>query len=80
MNVHFLLLSHLRSANICLPTTYVSIVYFFRQGRGVDHPTPPSAEVKEIVELYIYSPLWAFVTCYSVYFTFTLPAFLPPTC
>jgi len=31
-----------------------------RPGRGVDH-TPPSAEVKERVELYLYSPFWAFV-------------------
>ena len=32
-----------------------------RQGRGVDHPPPSSAEVKERVELYLYSdsgPLW----------------------
>jgi len=31
-------------------------------GRGVDHPLPSSAEVKERVELYLYSPygpLWA---------------------
>jgi hypothetical protein len=27
-----------------------------RPGRGVDHPPPSSAEVKERVELYIYSP------------------------
>jgi len=27
-----------------------------RPGRGVDHPTPSSAEVKESVELYLYSP------------------------
>jgi hypothetical protein len=27
-----------------------------RPKRGVDHPPPSSAEVKEIVELYIYSP------------------------
>ena len=25
-------------------------------GRGVDHPTPSSAEVKERVELYLYFP------------------------
>jgi hypothetical protein len=25
-------------------------------GRGIDHPPPPSPEVKEIVELYLYSP------------------------
>jgi hypothetical protein len=28
-----------------------------RPGRGVDHPPPSSAEVKESVELYLYSPL-----------------------
>jgi len=28
-----------------------------RPGRGVDHPPPSSAEVKETVELYLYSPL-----------------------
>ena len=28
-----------------------------RPGRGVDHPPPSSAEVKERVELYLYSPL-----------------------
>jgi hypothetical protein len=27
-----------------------------RPGRGVDHLLPSSAEVKEIVELYLYSP------------------------
>ena len=26
-----------------------------RPGRGVDHPLPPSAEVKEKVRLYLYS-------------------------
>ena len=33
-----------------------------RPGRGVDHPTPSSAEVKERVELYLYShsgPSWS---------------------
>jgi hypothetical protein len=29
-----------------------------RPGRGVDHPPPSSAEVKERVELYLYSPSW----------------------
>jgi hypothetical protein len=32
-----------------------------RQGRGFDHPPTPIAEVKESVELYVYSlsgPLW----------------------
>jgi hypothetical protein len=27
-----------------------------RPGRGVDHPPPSSAEIKERVELYLYSP------------------------
>ena len=33
------------------------------QGRGVDHPPHSSAEVKERVELYLYSPFWVFVAC-----------------
>jgi hypothetical protein len=37
--------------------------------RGVNHPPSPSAEVKEIVELYIYSPLWAFTACSRMNFT-----------
>jgi hypothetical protein len=36
--------------------------------RGVDHPPPSIAEVKETVELY----LWAFVACYKVNFIFLL--------
>jgi len=35
---------------------------------GVDHPPPSSAEVKERVEVYLYSPLWAFVACSRVNF------------
>jgi len=42
-----------------------------RPGRGVDNPPSSSAEVIEIVELYLYSPFWAFVACYRVIFTFT---------
>jgi len=41
-----------------------------RPGRGVDHPSPSSAEVKDRVELYLY-PLWVFVACSRVTFTFT---------
>jgi len=40
-------------------------------GRGVDHSPTSSAEVKEKVEVYLYSPLWASVACYKVTFTFT---------
>jgi len=37
-----------------------------RPRRGVDHPPPSSAEVKEGVQLYLYSPLWAFMACSRV--------------
>ena len=37
-------------------------------GRGIDHPTPSSAEVKERVELLLLLPLWAFASCISVNF------------
>jgi hypothetical protein len=40
-----------------------------RSGRGVDHPPPSSAEVKERVELYLHPPLRAFVACSRVNFT-----------
>jgi len=40
-------------------------------GRDADHPLPSSTEIKERVELYLYSPLWAFVTCSVAIFTFT---------
>jgi hypothetical protein len=42
-----------------------------RPGRCVDHPPPSSAEVKERVDLYLYSPWGAFVAYYSVNFIFT---------
>jgi hypothetical protein len=41
-----------------------------RPGRGVDHLPSSIAEVKEGVELYIYSNLWVFVTYSRVNFTF----------
>jgi hypothetical protein len=40
-----------------------------RQGRGVDYLLSSGAEVKERIELYLYS-LWAFVACSMVNFTF----------
>jgi len=41
-----------------------------RPWRGLNHPLPSSAEVKEIVEIYLYSPLCAFMAGYRVNFTF----------
>jgi hypothetical protein len=41
-----------------------------RSGRGVDHPPPSSAEVKEMVAINLLL-LWAFVACYRLTFTFT---------
>jgi len=38
-------------------------------GRGIDHPTPPSAEVEGRVKLYIYL-LWVLMACSRVTFTF----------
>jgi hypothetical protein len=39
--------------------------------RGVDHAPLSSVEIKERVEIHIYSgPLWAFVACCRVKFTF----------
>ena len=34
------------------------------------HSPPSSAEVKERVELYFYSPLWDFMACCRANFTF----------
>jgi hypothetical protein len=42
-----------------------------RPGGGDDHPHPSSAQVKERVEVYLYSPCWVFVACSRVNFTFT---------
>ena len=36
-----------------------------RPGRDVDHPAPPSADVKERVEQCLYFPPWAFMACYK---------------
>jgi len=58
------------------PASYTIGTGFFpgvkRPRRGVNHPPPSSTKVKERVELYVYSPLWAFVACYTVTFNFTL--------
>ena len=41
-----------------------------RPGRSADHTPPSSAEVKERVQLYLYSPLWTFMACSRVNCTF----------
>ena len=41
-----------------------------RPGRGVDHPSPPSAEVKERIQLSFYSLLWAFMASSRATFIF----------
>jgi hypothetical protein len=45
-----------------------------RQGRGVEHPPPYSAEVKKRVEPITLLPplLWAFMVCSRVNFTYTI--------
>jgi hypothetical protein len=50
---------------------WVSFLGVKQRGHGIVHPPPSSAKVKERVELYIYSPLCAFMPCYRVNFTFT---------
>jgi hypothetical protein len=40
-------------------------------------PIPSSAEAKERVKLYLYSPLWAFVACSSVNFNLMCTGSLP---
>jgi hypothetical protein len=66
-----------RSDRLWCPHSLVHIRYrssfpgVKRPGRGFDHPVLSSADVKERVELYIYPPLWAFVACSRVTFTFT---------
>jgi hypothetical protein len=56
------------------PASYtVDTVYFpgvKRPGRGVDHPLPSSAKVKESRAIPLL-PFWALVACSRVNFTFT---------
>ena len=50
--------------------TMVSVPWVKRPRRGGNHTPSPSAEVKAKVELYHYSPLWAFMGCSRGSFTF----------
>ena len=43
-----------------------------QQGRGIYHPPPSSAEVKERVGLNLYSPPWTFMAYSRVSFTFSV--------
>jgi hypothetical protein len=43
-----------------------------RPGRGVDHPPPSSADVKETVDLYLYSLSGPSMACCRENFTFTI--------
>ena len=42
-----------------------------RPGRGADHPSPSSAKVKERIMPYLTLPLWDFMVCSRMIFTFT---------
>jgi hypothetical protein len=51
-----------------------------RPRHGVEHPPIYSAEFKERVELYLYSPRWFFMACSRINFTLSLlplATFLP---
>ena len=41
-----------------------------RPGCSANHTLPSSAEVRERVQLHLYSPLWAFMACYRVNSTY----------
>jgi hypothetical protein len=55
------------------PASYKMVSYpgVKQPGRGLNHPPPFSAQVKERVELYIYFPSEAFMVSPRVNFTFT---------
>jgi len=58
------------------PTSYAMGTGSFsgvnRPERGVDHPPPPSTEVKERVDLYLYSPSGPSWPVIGLTFTFTV--------
>jgi hypothetical protein len=62
--------THVQTGPVAHPTSYNMDTVFFpgvkRPERGVNHPPPSSAEVKERVDLYVYSPygaLWPVLGC-----------------
>jgi hypothetical protein len=61
LNYHLFRYPNITLLLICLPILLyngyrVSFPWVKQPGRGVDHPPPSSTEVKERVELYLYSP------------------------
>ena len=55
------------------PVQWVTCLCPGGKGEGfgsVYHPPPSSADVKERVELYLYPPLWAYVACSAINFSF----------
>ena len=74
------------AASIAMGTGYFPGVKW--PGRGVEHPPPPSVEVKERVELYLYStsgPSWPVIGCtlpllYCHDSLFTVPIDILMTC
>ena len=51
-----ILINTAKKKNVQFQTFIKTFFYIIHEGRGVDHPLPSSAEVKERVELYVYSP------------------------
>lgn len=54
------------NSSIIIHLKKLSSVSWDREGRGVNHSLPCRAEVKERIELQIYSPVRAFMTCCRV--------------
>jgi len=52
--------AHIQTSPVAHPASYTmgtrSFPGVMRMGRGIDYPPPPSTEVKERIQLYIYSP------------------------
>jgi hypothetical protein len=68
---HWVQIFRTRPDQLWGPPSFLPFPVVKRPGRGVDHPTPSSAEIKERVELYLYSPPWAAMACSRVTFIFT---------
>ena len=63
---------HLSSVALQWSGCWMSFPGVRRSGRGVNRPAPSNAEIKERVELYLYSTSEPFVACSRANFTFTL--------